>query len=219
MTRCWVTASEWGLHVPYVLFLPACLSERPTFLRRPINQVVLEEEAVEFRCQVQGDPHPTVRWKKDEIDVPRGRWDGDTLAETSAKSKALFQTSARTAIKAVCDVGVELHAEAHFQTHTSSVVRPPADNISRAASWASVVVFFCSVLRPWGKDRWGCRWTGAGEALARQKRRYGPSGLFIQTVMWDKERERGWELFWQRSSFRPYKKRFSHGTDTLCQKQ
>ncbi|XP_073929014.1 roundabout homolog 2 isoform X16 [Castor canadensis] len=49
--------------------------ERPTFLRRPINQVVLEEEVVEFRCQVQGDPQPTVRWKKDETDLPRGRYD------------------------------------------------------------------------------------------------------------------------------------------------
>ncbi|XP_038201032.1 roundabout homolog 2 [Arvicola amphibius] len=49
--------------------------ERPTFLRRPINQVVLEEEAVEFRCQVQGDPQPTVRWKKDDTDLPRGRYD------------------------------------------------------------------------------------------------------------------------------------------------
>ncbi|XP_057206392.1 roundabout homolog 2 isoform X11 [Triplophysa rosa] len=49
--------------------------ERPTFLRRPINQVVLEEEAVEFRCQVQGDPPPSVRWKKDEIDISRGRYD------------------------------------------------------------------------------------------------------------------------------------------------
>uniref|UniRef100_A0AAR2K826 Roundabout, axon guidance receptor, homolog 2 (Drosophila) n=1 Tax=Pygocentrus nattereri TaxID=42514 RepID=A0AAR2K826_PYGNA len=49
--------------------------ERPTFLRRPINQVVLEEEAVEFRCQVQGDPQPSVRWRKDDVDVPRGRYD------------------------------------------------------------------------------------------------------------------------------------------------
>ncbi|XP_019331752.1 roundabout homolog 2 isoform X10 [Alligator mississippiensis] len=49
--------------------------ERPTFLRRPINQVVLEEEVVEFRCQVQGDPQPTVRWKKDDADLPRGRYD------------------------------------------------------------------------------------------------------------------------------------------------
>uniref|UniRef100_A0A3P9BQG1 Roundabout, axon guidance receptor, homolog 2 (Drosophila) n=1 Tax=Maylandia zebra TaxID=106582 RepID=A0A3P9BQG1_9CICH len=48
--------------------------ERPTFLRRPINQVVLEEETVEFRCQVQGDPQPNVRWRKDDIDVPRGRY-------------------------------------------------------------------------------------------------------------------------------------------------
>ncbi|XP_075710600.1 roundabout homolog 2 isoform X9 [Rhinoderma darwinii] len=49
--------------------------ERPTFLRRPINQVILEDEAVEFRCQVQGDPQPTVRWKKDDVDLPRGRYD------------------------------------------------------------------------------------------------------------------------------------------------
>ncbi|XP_068441961.1 roundabout homolog 2 isoform X7 [Clinocottus analis] len=49
--------------------------ERPTFLRRPINQVVLEEETVEFRCQVQGDPQPNVRWRKDDVDVPRGRYE------------------------------------------------------------------------------------------------------------------------------------------------
>jgi len=36
-------------------------------------EVVLEEEAVDFRCQVQGDPQPTVRWKKDDADLPRGR--------------------------------------------------------------------------------------------------------------------------------------------------
>uniref|UniRef100_A0A4W3JZU2 Roundabout, axon guidance receptor, homolog 2 (Drosophila) n=1 Tax=Callorhinchus milii TaxID=7868 RepID=A0A4W3JZU2_CALMI len=53
--------------------------ERPTFTRRPINQVVLEEEPVEFRCQVQGDPEPTVRWRKDDVDLPRGRFDDHTL--------------------------------------------------------------------------------------------------------------------------------------------
>uniref|UniRef100_A0A8C9W2Z4 Roundabout2-like n=1 Tax=Scleropages formosus TaxID=113540 RepID=A0A8C9W2Z4_SCLFO len=47
--------------------------ERPSFLRRPTNQVVLVEESVELRCQVQGDPLPTVRWRKDDADLPRGR--------------------------------------------------------------------------------------------------------------------------------------------------
>ncbi|XP_053728765.1 roundabout homolog 2 isoform X4 [Synchiropus splendidus] len=49
--------------------------ERPTFIRRPINQVILEDESVEFRCQVQGDPQPNVRWRKDDVDVPRGRYE------------------------------------------------------------------------------------------------------------------------------------------------
>ncbi|KAM4700841.1 roundabout homolog 2 isoform 8-T8 [Discoglossus pictus] len=49
--------------------------ERPTFLKKPTNHIILEDEAVEFRCQVHGDPQPTVRWKKDDADVPRGRYD------------------------------------------------------------------------------------------------------------------------------------------------
>ncbi|KAM5179635.1 roundabout homolog 2 [Mantella aurantiaca] len=49
--------------------------ERPTFVRKPVNQVVLEDESVEFRCSVLGDPQPTVRWKKDDADLPRGRYD------------------------------------------------------------------------------------------------------------------------------------------------
>uniref|UniRef100_A0A3B4E393 Roundabout, axon guidance receptor, homolog 2 (Drosophila) n=1 Tax=Pygocentrus nattereri TaxID=42514 RepID=A0A3B4E393_PYGNA len=62
--------------------------ERPTFLRRPINQVVLEEEAVEFRCQVQGDPQPSVRWRKDDVDVPRGRYDKEDYVLRIKKASA-----------------------------------------------------------------------------------------------------------------------------------
>ncbi|KAM4726792.1 LOW QUALITY PROTEIN: roundabout homolog 2-like [Anableps anableps] len=49
--------------------------ERPTFMQRPVNQVVLVDESVEFRCQVHGDPPPALRWKKEDVDVPRGRYD------------------------------------------------------------------------------------------------------------------------------------------------
>ncbi|XP_077448156.1 roundabout homolog 2-like isoform X1 [Stigmatopora argus] len=49
--------------------------ERPVFVQRPVNQVVLVDESVEFRCQVQGDPPPTLRWRKEDADIPRGRYD------------------------------------------------------------------------------------------------------------------------------------------------
>lgn len=42
-------------------------------MQRPVNQVVLVDESVEFRCQVHGDPPPALRWKKEDVDVPRGR--------------------------------------------------------------------------------------------------------------------------------------------------
>ncbi|KAJ8398987.1 hypothetical protein AAFF_G00416540 [Aldrovandia affinis] len=47
--------------------------ERPMFVRRPLNQVVLAEDTVDFMCEVHGDPTPTVRWRREEGDLPRGR--------------------------------------------------------------------------------------------------------------------------------------------------
>ncbi|XP_018420477.1 PREDICTED: roundabout homolog 3 [Nanorana parkeri] len=49
--------------------------ERPTFIRRPINQVVLADDVVDFSCEVQGDPVPTARWRKEEGELPRGRFE------------------------------------------------------------------------------------------------------------------------------------------------
>uniref|UniRef100_A0A8C2BC53 Roundabout, axon guidance receptor, homolog 3 (Drosophila) n=1 Tax=Cyprinus carpio TaxID=7962 RepID=A0A8C2BC53_CYPCA len=46
--------------------------ERPVFIRRPVNQIVLAEETVDFSCEVHGDPAPTVRWNRDEGELPRG---------------------------------------------------------------------------------------------------------------------------------------------------
>uniref|UniRef100_A0A8B9K999 Roundabout, axon guidance receptor, homolog 3 (Drosophila) n=1 Tax=Astyanax mexicanus TaxID=7994 RepID=A0A8B9K999_ASTMX len=44
--------------------------ERPMFVRRPVNQVVLADDTVDFQCEVQGDPAPTIRWKKEEGELP-----------------------------------------------------------------------------------------------------------------------------------------------------
>ncbi|KAJ3590514.1 hypothetical protein NHX12_008465 [Muraenolepis orangiensis] len=49
--------------------------ERPVLMRRPVNQVVVEEETVDFLCDVHGDPPPTVRWRREEGELPRGRFE------------------------------------------------------------------------------------------------------------------------------------------------
>ncbi|XP_077596344.1 roundabout homolog 1-like isoform X1 [Stigmatopora nigra] len=49
--------------------------ERPTFLKRPSSAVVLADGSVEFYCAVQGDPVPTVRWRKDDSELPKGRFE------------------------------------------------------------------------------------------------------------------------------------------------
>ncbi|XP_072548280.1 roundabout homolog 2 isoform X2 [Salminus brasiliensis] len=49
--------------------------ERPVFIRRPVNQIVLAEDTVEFFCEVHGDPAPTVRWRREEGELPRGRFE------------------------------------------------------------------------------------------------------------------------------------------------
>nr|XP_023690597.1 roundabout homolog 3 isoform X2 [Paramormyrops kingsleyae] len=47
--------------------------ERPVFVRKPVNQVVLADDTVDFLCEVHGDPNPTVRWRREEGELPRGR--------------------------------------------------------------------------------------------------------------------------------------------------
>ncbi|XP_056296813.1 roundabout homolog 2-like isoform X2 [Pseudoliparis swirei] len=49
--------------------------ERPVLVRRPVNQVVMEEDTVDFLCEVHGDPAPTVRWRREEGELPRGRFE------------------------------------------------------------------------------------------------------------------------------------------------
>ncbi|XP_072210897.1 roundabout homolog 3 [Excalfactoria chinensis] len=49
--------------------------ERPAFGRRPQNQAVLEDQAAEFPCEALGDPPPTARWRREDGELPAGRWE------------------------------------------------------------------------------------------------------------------------------------------------
>ncbi|CAM9828183.1 unnamed protein product [Bubo scandiacus] len=50
-------------------------AERPAFGRRPLNQAVLVEGTAEFPCEAVGDPQPAARWRKEEGELPPGRWE------------------------------------------------------------------------------------------------------------------------------------------------
>lgn len=57
-------------------------SERPEFTKQPVNQVVLADDTVDFYCEVHGDPAPTVRWRREEGELPRGRYNKPTTTHT-----------------------------------------------------------------------------------------------------------------------------------------
>lgn len=55
-------------------------------MHRPLSLVVLVDQSVEFRCEARGDPVPTVRWRKDDGDLPKGRYDSPTAVLSSHKT-------------------------------------------------------------------------------------------------------------------------------------
>lgn len=59
--------------IPPEPFTLANSLERPSFLRRPMNKVVLADAPVDFPCEVQGDPLPRLHWHKEDGELPPGR--------------------------------------------------------------------------------------------------------------------------------------------------
>ncbi|XP_015426820.1 PREDICTED: roundabout homolog 3 [Myotis davidii] len=51
------------------------VQERPSFLRRPVSQVVLADAPAHFPCEVQGDPPPRLHWRKEDGELPTGRYE------------------------------------------------------------------------------------------------------------------------------------------------
>lgn len=42
-------------------------------MKRPSNLAVTVDDSAEFKCEARGDPVPTVRWRKDDGELPKGR--------------------------------------------------------------------------------------------------------------------------------------------------
>uniref|UniRef100_A0A8C1IDA1 Roundabout, axon guidance receptor, homolog 3 (Drosophila) n=1 Tax=Cyprinus carpio TaxID=7962 RepID=A0A8C1IDA1_CYPCA len=113
--------------------------ERPMFVRRPVNQVVLADDTVDFQCEVQGDPTPTIRWRKEEGELPRGRF--EIRADNSLR---LTQVKAEDEGSYTClsenSVG-KAEASGTLQVHVPpQIVVRPRDQIS---AQGRTVTFLC----------------------------------------------------------------------------
>ncbi|XP_078054972.1 roundabout homolog 1 [Mustelus asterias] len=49
--------------------------EKPTFVQGPIDTTVTAGETVKLSCEVHGDPMPRVHWRKENGDLPSGRYE------------------------------------------------------------------------------------------------------------------------------------------------
>ncbi|XP_051787854.1 roundabout homolog 3 isoform X1 [Erpetoichthys calabaricus] len=113
--------------------------ERPVFTKRPINQVVLADETVDFICDVHGDPTPTPRWRKEEGELPRGRYEiknDNTLRinRVSPEDEGTYTCMAENKVgKAEASGSLQVHVPPQI------VVRP-RDQI---ASQGRTVTFLC----------------------------------------------------------------------------
>lgn len=46
-------------------------------MKRPSNLAITVDDSAEFKCEARGDPVPTVRWRKDDGELPKSRyWSG-----------------------------------------------------------------------------------------------------------------------------------------------
>ncbi|XP_075765709.1 roundabout homolog 3 isoform X1 [Pelodiscus sinensis] len=97
--------------------------ERPTFIRRPSNQVVLAEDNVDFPCEVQGDPVPMSRWRKEEGELPRGRAEIQIdntlrLSRVSAEDEGTYTCVAENSVgKAEASGSLSVHVPPRLVTH------------------------------------------------------------------------------------------------------
>ncbi|XP_074535165.1 roundabout homolog 2 isoform X2 [Halichoeres trimaculatus] len=113
--------------------------ERPVLVRRPVNQVVMEEDTVDFLCEVHGDPAPTVRWRREEGELPRGRFE-----IRNGNSLRLFRVKEQDEGTYTCtsenSVG-KTEASAMLQVHVPpQIATKPRDQI---ASQGRRVTFQC----------------------------------------------------------------------------
>ncbi|XP_053503638.1 roundabout homolog 2-like [Ictalurus furcatus] len=113
--------------------------ERPVFIRRPVNQIVLADETVDFLCEVHGDPAPTIRWRREGGELPRARFEirGDNtlrLVKVREEDEGTYTCVTENSVG-------RTEASATLQVHVPpQIVLQPQDQVS---AQGQTVTFRC----------------------------------------------------------------------------
>uniref|UniRef100_A0A2R9CLR7 Roundabout homolog 3 n=1 Tax=Pan paniscus TaxID=9597 RepID=A0A2R9CLR7_PANPA len=111
--------------------------ERPSFLRRPVNQVVLADAPVTFLCEVKGDPPPRLRWRKEDGELPTGSryeirsdhslWIGHVSAEDEGTYTCVAENSVG---RAEASGSLSVHVPPQLVTQPKDQMAAPGESVA-----------------------------------------------------------------------------------------
>ncbi|OWK17497.1 hypothetical protein Celaphus_00013517, partial [Cervus elaphus hippelaphus] len=110
--------------------------ERPSFLRRPVNQVVLAGAPVDFPCEVQGDPPPHLRWRKEDGELPTGRYEIQSdhslrIGRVSAEDEGTYTCVAENSVgRAEASGSLIVHVPPQLVTQPQDQMVAPGDSVA-----------------------------------------------------------------------------------------
>uniref|UniRef100_A0A8D0MMS2 Roundabout homolog 3 n=1 Tax=Sus scrofa TaxID=9823 RepID=A0A8D0MMS2_PIG len=110
--------------------------ERPSFLRRPVNQVVLADAPVDFPCEVQGDPPPRLSWRKEDGELPTGRYEIRSdhslwISRVSAEDEGTYTCVAENSVgRAEASSSLSVHVPPQLVTQPQDQMVAPGESVA-----------------------------------------------------------------------------------------
>uniref|UniRef100_A0A3Q0SHN0 Roundabout, axon guidance receptor, homolog 3 (Drosophila) n=1 Tax=Amphilophus citrinellus TaxID=61819 RepID=A0A3Q0SHN0_AMPCI len=110
--------------------------ERPMFTKQPVNQVVLADDTVDFFCEVHGDPTPTVRWRREEGELPRGRFEirSDNslhLTQVRAEDEGTYTCVSENSVgKAEASASLQVHVPPQIVVRPRDQITTPGRTVT-----------------------------------------------------------------------------------------
>ncbi|KAM5224790.1 roundabout homolog 3 isoform 2-T2 [Hipposideros larvatus] len=110
--------------------------ERPSFLRRPVSQVVLADAPVDFPCEVQGDPLPHLHWRKEDGELPTGRYEIGSdhslrIGRVSAEDEGTYTCVAENSVgRAEASGSLSVHVPPQLVTQPQDQMAAPGESVT-----------------------------------------------------------------------------------------